>query len=110
VRIDFTFGVGQDKEGLAIDRDQQQRAIREIKTEAAKLFGGYTLYQAQGGWINGGGRLVEEDSMTLTVYITDEILGYSRQNDVAQLSSTIKEQLNQESILVSEMQCSHTIQ
>lgn len=77
------------------------------------MFGGYTLYGAQGGWINGGGRLVEEDAASLLVYTQDDPRLVQPSQDTAykigDMVNIIKTQLNQEAVAVTQTQVEFTL-
>jgi hypothetical protein len=94
-KIEFGFGVGEDRNGNLIRAVQRVGALGNIRRAACDLFRGYTLYKTVGGWINEDGRIVEEPGCTLTVY--SETLGVFR---VDEMVNIIKSELRQHSVAV----------
>lgn len=90
-----TFAVGQDfdKAGKSIPQRAEKRkgALHII----AKLYGGYSVADIKGGWINAAGELVEEQSMVVVVYTELEAPVHEAiANELAML-------FNQESVLLA---------
>ena len=108
-QISFTFGTTLDKDGMGILPNDRESAIRLIEKEAAQIFGGYTLYDARGGWINSAGRLAQEYSMTLMVLV-DHATAQERESKIEELRQIIKTQLNQEAVAVCVIHCEFSIQ
>ena len=51
------------------------RALQFALKACASTFGGYTATQAQGGWINDAGDLIEEPVTVITVSCDDKVAG-----------------------------------
>lgn len=94
-QIQFFFGAGEDKDGNTITVTQQLSALADIKREAIRLFGGYTLLKTEGGWHDNFGRLVEEPGYVVVTF-RDVLLGHL--ND--EFARIIKTALDQQSVLV----------
>lgn len=95
LRIEFDFGIGRDKDGLMIPAIAFIPALARIKKKAVELYGGYTIYTTQGGWVNNGA-LIEEDGRTLLIYTTEGV-----DHKVHEMANFIKEVLDQEAVYVS---------
>jgi hypothetical protein len=67
MKIDITFGIGEDRDGNPIAPDVAEANILRIAKLASDLFGGCSLTRHDGAWVNGEGRLVTEPSLTLSV-------------------------------------------
>lgn len=61
------FGIGETRDGFAITDDQRRAILQAVKETAAGIFGGFTLFNVQGGWVNPEGRLVEEPGISLLI-------------------------------------------
>lgn len=95
-KIEFGFGVGEDKNGFSLNSSRVVAGLGNIRKEAARLFGGYTLRSVTGGWVNPEGRLVEEPGYTLQVFDDGSTNG-----NRAAMVGVIKEQLNQAAVAVT---------
>ena len=100
-KIEFGFGVGEDRDGNAISIERRNTALAEIKRVAVEFFGGYTIVTTDGGWKNARGMLVEEQGRTLFVLI-DESKGERHFFRADAMAEIIKGQLNQESVVVTK--------
>lgn len=98
IRIEIGFGCGFDHEGLAISRDELHASLKEIKKEAARIFGAYTVMPTEGGWTNSSGKLVEEPGFTL---FTIQSAHEARRHEIEELVKIIKATLRQEAVAVS---------
>jgi hypothetical protein len=67
-RFTLLVGIERDGSGAQLGADLRARGMGALRQRAAELFGGYTLANAAGGWINGDGVLVEEGAVRLDVY------------------------------------------
>jgi len=47
-------------------------SIRDTKEKGAKAFGGFSVIDHSGGWVNDDGELIEEDSKTLVFQCSDD--------------------------------------
>lgn len=65
------FGVGEDRDRQPIpDLD---RSIKRIKQAACSCFGGFTLVESAGGWLNPEGIVVEEKGYVLTILTSNNV-------------------------------------
>jgi hypothetical protein len=69
-RVTFYIGIEKDREGRQIDAQTRANALAAIRVKAAQTFGGYSLFNGAGGWINPEGHLVEEANIRLDIYST----------------------------------------
>lgn len=67
-RITLFIGIEKDGKGRQIPSHERANALKFLRTRAAFDFGGYTLANVEGGWVNAQGRLVEEGAIRLDVY------------------------------------------
>ncbi len=65
------FGVGEDRDGQPIGTDERRDMVAAICGRAASTFGGWTLYDHKGGWIDDKGRAVIEPGHTLSLVISN---------------------------------------
>ena len=75
-----------------------ERWVKESKTRLSRLFGGFTSYRAQGGWVSETQGLVEED-VTIVQAFTDES-GLSHVPAVKALAQEIARDMSQEAVSV----------
>ena len=61
------LGIGEDRHGNPLGRDVVNGKVAYIEHEAARLFGGYSITESRGGWINDDGRLVREPGLTISI-------------------------------------------
>jgi hypothetical protein len=93
-KIEFGFGVEKDRNQSFLTPDERSVALVKIRSEAAKLFGAYTLTPTTGGWTNPAGVLTEEAGYTLAVIIP--VAQFTRS-----FAQFIAEALNQEAVAVT---------
>jgi hypothetical protein len=67
-RFTLLVGIERDGNGAQLDAQRRSEAMGALRSKAAEEFGGYTLSNAVGGWVNGDGVLVEEGAVRLDVY------------------------------------------
>jgi hypothetical protein len=67
-RITFFIGIEKDGRGRQIPGHERANALLWLRKQAATMFGGYTLQNVEGGWINPSGALVEEGAIRLDIY------------------------------------------
>jgi len=100
-KIEFTFGIGLDKDFRRIPREVAVVQLECIRTAALDLFGGCTQITGTGAWRDdefmANGRTWVEDNCTLVV-LTD--LEWNR-SAVAILAERIKVLLDQAAVLVT---------
>lgn len=103
-RIDFGFGVSEDRDGNTITIIRREEAMDEIKRVCMSLFGGYTLTRTEGGWRNPQGRLVEEPGYTLSVLAKSDTR-YFDEDPIKSMAGCIKQQLAQEAVAATVIEC-----
>jgi hypothetical protein len=96
-RIQFIFGLGQNKDGLPIQNEGYK--LSAIKREAARLFGGYTYVETAGGWHSPSGMLIEEPGGLLDIVSLRD--AESLHKVAVPFRAFIKEVLEQEAIVVT---------
>lgn len=106
-KITFGFGVGVTKDGSPIPRYFAQCLVKEICELAANLFGGYTIYECEGGWTNPRGEVVVEPGRSIVAYCDHR--SKVTEAKVEQMVATIKELLNQEAVAVVREECDFSI-
>lgn len=67
-RATLLIGIERDGDGVQLPDQVRSNGLAEVRTLAAREFGGYTLSNAAGGWINPQGVLVEEGAIRLDIY------------------------------------------
>lgn len=101
MKVSITFGVGVDKDGDELSNAFVEAALNAIETRAVNAFGGYTLIDGEGGYVNPNGRLVRECVQILVIH-TDKL------DIVGSFASDVRRLLNQESVLVSFVESADT--
>lgn len=112
-KIEIGFGAGTNKHGFPISDRFREEAILAIKHEAAKLFGGYTLVETEGGWTDPSGKLVEERGYTLFFVVEYADCGdgpdrtaippviRSRDSRINLMMSSVRHELQQATVVLS---------
>lgn len=98
LKIEFGFGIGKKKNGDQIPLYDLKDGLDRIKAFAATRFSGYTLIPGSGGWTSPRGDLVEENCMTLIVYVATTDLRVRR--EINGTVDAIKRALDQEAVAV----------
>lgn len=115
LKIEFGFGVGEDKYRKPIASVTLDQALGIICELAAKRFGGYTLYDTVGGWVNPKtNNLIKEPGMTLMVFCSIHSDPFSPGSNIVEermrkealdasqnFVKVIKDVLNQECVCVT---------
>src|SRR5581483_10170879 len=86
--------------GVVIDRDLHEQVVREVTEQFAGLFGGATVTQGQGAWLNASGTLVLEP-VTLVESFTDED-GYAYAGQVHDVAAAIAGRMGQVSVALED--------
>ena len=69
-RLEFGFGIELDQSGKRISKKRQAVALKAIRRLATKLYGGCTLVETVGDWLDPKtGLLHSETGRTLIVYV-----------------------------------------
>jgi hypothetical protein len=101
-KVEYGFGVGEDRHGKSISRNRLRQSLELLTLEASRLFGGVTIYETTGAWVNPAGRLVQEPGRTLMVLAACEDGGYSELKQIIDsFGEMIKSTLEQETIVQS---------
>jgi hypothetical protein len=95
-KIEFVFGVGEDAYGQALPALHVKNALSAIQAHAALLFGGFTLANTTGGWMNDESRTVTEPGYNLFVLADGAVDECKVQN----MTYTIHIWLSQKSVVV----------
>lgn len=96
IKYSLAFGLGLDKDGVAIGPVRKDNALKVIREAALRLLGGYQIHFAEGGWRSDTGRDFTETCLILTT-TQPEGFDESRLEEVAHLG---KGSLNQECVYV----------
>lgn len=100
-KIELTFGVGLRADGTAIRPSAARQAVETVVTLACDTFGGCSLIEHTGEWINFAGVRCTETSRTLVI-VTQ---GTPIEKSVDALVALIKSTLGQEKVLVVTSAC-----
>ena len=71
VRASIIVGIERDGQGVQLPVDVRANALKAVRDMAARRYGGYTLSNAAGGWVNSDGLLIEEGALRIDLF-TDE--------------------------------------
>ena len=74
-----------------------EEAMEKAKSILINLFGGYTIQDARGGWINDDGKIYQE--YTIVIYLSD-----TNAEQVRAACDVLIKEFNQSSILIQENQ------
>ena len=101
IKITFTIGIEQDKDGKVIPFADQVIFTKRACYAVAKAFGGYTAIVGAGGWVVPSGELIEETSLSISV-VTDK----PRNRETArELAEEFKTLFNQTCVMVTRNVC-----
>jgi hypothetical protein len=64
--IQFTAGIGENKEGKVLSPDFVSKALDDIRYTLSSEFGGFTELDSVGGWLHEG-RVIQEKGKTWQV-------------------------------------------
>lgn len=105
IRIEFAFGVEQYRTGDPISKIQQNIGCTNIVREATNLFGGCTLVETRGDWINSAGNHCPESGRTLIVnvsgYNSVDLALEAMKFNIQETVIRIKHELDQEAVCVT---------
>lgn len=105
IRIEFAFGVGQNKAGAKLNPAWVKLGLEPVIKQATVLFGGCTVVETQGDWIDSAGKHCRESGRVISVCVTgynsvDLALAGVRLH-VEDIIFSIKHHLYQEAICVT---------
>lgn len=86
-------GCGQDRHGVALTATYAKNAIYQARKIAAIAFGGYTVHETVGGWVNPAGETIHEPGVSFLIIAG----GLSEVEKFAQVLGHL---LGQESVLL----------
>lgn len=72
-KIEIIFGIGEDRNGIRLSHEEQQTICETIQHHAATQFGGYTMIDSSGGWVDSFGKLIQEPGKILVLITTEPI-------------------------------------
>lgn len=91
-------GISEDRNGEAIEADRRDRAVEMLRLEMTEAFGGSSVHQVDGGWMNPAGIPVYERGVVAISYVD---ISFNRAEDAARsIAIGIKHRLDQESVMV----------
>jgi hypothetical protein len=103
-RVEYRIVIGTeyDRDGNPISESDRQAAIQYICHHAARWFGGYTIWESRGGWLDSSGNLVEEAGVVLSILAEDRPDEYAsdRCHAIVQHARHYGRKLNQHSVCV----------
>lgn len=105
IKIEFAFGVELDKRKFKLSPEWVSIGLNRIIKQATILFGGCTVVETSGDWIDGAGVHCRESGRTLSVCIS----GYNSVDfalaatlsQVEELINCVKHELDQEAVCVT---------
>lgn len=102
LKIEFGFGIEFKGDGSGIWPEDLAQATIEIKRKAMSLFGGFTIFQTSGGWVDPdtGGDVLEK-GRCLVVYMSTNANTQEQIGDaIDRMVVCIKTVLNQKAVAV----------
>lgn len=98
LKIEFGFGTGYRSDGVPLDPSDVSFGLAKINEKAVELFGGFTIFQTYGGWVDPEtGSDVREVGRCLVVYVSvSEGVGES----IDSMVGCIKTALRQKAVAV----------
>lgn len=88
------FGIGYREDGSTVTDEQAEKAMEAVLFAACHRFGGFNLTRGEGGWISPDGRLVRENSATVSV------LTHNHADYVRAFARIIRELFEQYSVIL----------
>lgn len=102
MKIEIVFGIEKDSKGASLDPLMVMAALRAIRHDAAKTFGGYTETSTVGGWIDSQETLVEEAGRKLEIYADTASyeMEVKARKAALELAGYIREKLLQQAVVL----------
>ena len=94
--VKLYVGIGQDKEGVALHNILVDAAISKAQSQLCAAYGGCTVTQGEGAWLNSEGKLAVEPCIIL-----ETIVAEIQHDKIKSIASEIKDRLAQESVLLT---------
>lgn len=66
MRVEFSFGIGVNRHGEVIDQSTAAEAVRHIRIQACRMFGGCSVASVEGAWQSPNGEIILEESRVVT--------------------------------------------
>lgn len=95
--VQYVLYVGTNDKDTNEPVCEPEEAIEKAKSILIGLFGGYTIQEARGGWINDDGSICQE--YTIVIYLSD-----TTSEQVHAACDVLIKEFNQNSILIQENQ------
>ncbi len=100
IKASITTGLGYTKHGDKISQKDAEGMIQHAMVQLSKDFGGCTTYQGQGAWVDGQGKLVVEQVLTI------EAIGLSLSHEDAKakaesVAAYLRDNLGQECVVLA---------
>jgi hypothetical protein len=92
-----TIVIPTESEGDIIPTDKREGALNIAQRKIAEALGGFTGYEAQGGWLNGKGEIVKENVTVIEAYSAKD--GEYIENLLHSLAAELAATLNQDCVL-----------
>ena len=68
-----TVNAYADRVDPALFEDAGEHRLDMVKRQIARAFGGFTAYDAAGGWVDDDGNLIQEPVTVVESYVTEDI-------------------------------------
>lgn len=109
IKVELAFGVGFDKHNMPINRTWASLSLNNIINHATRQFGGCTLIETEGDWINSAGKHCRENGRMLVVYFMNDEGQATQRIKITDLVDVIKRDLDQEAVCVTVSQVTTAI-
>lgn len=98
-RIEFTFGVGLDRNATPLTQEEVVDGMARIERQACAEFGGATFFDTAGIWGAPNGHIFREAGKCMVVYVTWQGHGVD-ERQFRRMADAIKEALRQAAVCV----------
>lgn len=95
MRFVITTGVGYTRDGVQISDVLREMHIDTLLKYAAEKFGGATLIEHRGSYVNRKGECIMEDSISFQIYTSEK-------KKILDFADDVKFLFKQESVIVAE--------
>lgn len=98
LKLEFNFGLELDREGKKLTSSEQALGVDSIRRTALALFGGCTLTETKGDWLDlKTGKTYSETGSMLSILVDEP----PSQTDVQIMANVIKKSLNQKGVYLT---------